>query len=330
MNLIATRTVIWGAKFGIFLSLLGALIAISQSSLMATDDLIPAALAIDFLITLPIAYFFLIHKTSVPKITVVPIFFASFLIASAVLPDGLAFMNLAGVVVVPAVELGVLCYLAYRIYRTRKTFREGVHARFDLMERLRTALEHEIDPPAVARAAAFELAIFTYAFIKWRRKPVEGTVFTYHGASSPHLIVGVFLFLIVIETVGIHLLLSLWNETFAWVATALSIYFGIQLFAHLKALILRPIAVTENDLFLRCGILGDAMIRRENILSAELINGAEGGAFNLVPLGAMSQPNVRLALHQPVAVYGIYGLRKDATVLQLNLDDPAAFIAAIG
>ena len=330
MNLIATRTVIWADKFGMFLSLLCALIAISQSSLMAADDLIPTALAIDFLVTLPVAYFFLIRKTSVPKITVVPIFFASFLIASAVLPDNLALMSLVGVVVVPAVELGVLCYLAYRIYRTRKRFREGVHARFDLMERLRTTLEHEIDPPAVARAAAFELAIFAYAFIKWRRKPVEGTVFTYHRASSPHLIVGVFLFLIVVETVGIHFLLSLWNETLAWVATALSIYFGIQLFAHLKALILRPIVVTESDLLLRCGILGDAMIRREDILSAELVGGAEGEALDLLPLGAMSQPNVRLALKEPVAVYGIYGLSKDATVLPLSLDDPAAFIAAVG
>ena len=49
MNLIATRTVIWAAKFGMFLSLLCALIAISQSSLMAADDLIQPRLPLIFL-----------------------------------------------------------------------------------------------------------------------------------------------------------------------------------------------------------------------------------------------------------------------------------------
>jgi hypothetical protein len=329
MNYFPTAYVIGAAKVGLFLSLLGVLIAISQSSLMTADDFIPTALAIDLIFSLPITYFFLIRKTSVPKITIVPVFFASFLIASWVLPERLAFMSFAGLVVIPAVELGGLAYLAYRIYRTRKAYRRGIDADSDLMERLSSALEHEIKPPAIARAAAFELGIFAYAFIKWRRKPVGENVFTYHRTTSPHLIVGVFLFLITVETIGMHLLIALWSETFAWIATALSIYFAIQLLAHLKAMILRPSVVSDERLYLRCGILGDALIQRKNVLSAEVTSEAGESALDLLPLGAMSQPNVRLTLREPVAVYGFYGLRTHSRVLRLSLDDPEDFAAAI-
>jgi hypothetical protein len=331
MNLFATRSVIWTAKVGILLTLLAALVAISQSSLMTADDLFPTALAIDFLITLPVAYFILIRRTAVPKITLVPVFFFSFLIASFVLPDRVAFMNLAGGLVVPAAELGVLGYLAFRLYRTRETYRDGMQSGSDLMERLRTAFSKEIKPSAIARAAAFEAAIFAYTLIKWRRRPVDGMVFTYHRESSAHLIVGVFLFLIAVETIGIHLLLALWSETLAWVATALSIYLALQLFAHLKALLLRPVVVTEDCLYLRCGILGDAIVPRGNVGSAEMIGVTEydDGGIDLLPLGAMSQPNIQLSLMEPVTVYGVYGLKKTGRVIRLCVDDPDAFAGAI-
>ena len=73
MNYFPTASLIWAAKVGLFLSLLGVLIAISQSALMTADALIPAALAIDFIFSVPVAYFLLIRKTSVPRITVVPV-----------------------------------------------------------------------------------------------------------------------------------------------------------------------------------------------------------------------------------------------------------------
>lgn len=329
MTLKATVSTVWTIKIGIFLSLPAGLVAISQSSLMAADEIIPTALAIDFLFTLPIVYFLLIRKTAVPRATVIPVFFGCFLIASSVVPGDLTFMSLAAVVLIPAVELAGLGYVGFRIFRTRKAYLGEQADGSDLMERLRNAFTRELKPPALAQAAAFEVAALVYALVAWRRKSEAG--FTYHRQNSPILILSLFLFLIVAETVALHLLIALWSEMLAWIATALSVYFALQIFAHMKALRLRPIVVMKSEVRLRCGILGDAVIPRVLIESAERITqvkDAEDG-IDLLPVGGMSQPNVCLTLREPIAIFGVYGMKRRGRLIRLCVDDPPAFLTAL-
>lgn len=328
MNELTANTFRWALKVAVLVSILGGLIAISQSSLLAADEFIPIALAFDLLISIPVIYFLMIRKTAVPRITVVPVFFACFLIASAVLPEGIAFLGYAGLILIPAVELVGITYLGFRIYRTRRAYLGENDTRLDTIERLRRAFEREMKPVAVARVAAFEIGVIAYLLFIWR-KPA-GTSFSYHRLNGAQVLLTVLLFVLVVETIGLHLLLSLWSDTVAWVATALSIYLTIQIVAHLKAVSLRPIVVTDRAVLIRCGILGDAAIPRRIVESAEAINGTdETPAFDLLPLGVMSQPNVSLNLREPVAVYGIYGIKNDATVLRISVDDPTTFIEAV-
>lgn len=328
MNELTANTLRWTLKGAVLLSVLAGLVAISQTSLLTADELIPTALAIDLLISVPVIYFLMIRKSAVPRITVVPVFFVCFLIASSVLPEGVAFFGYAGLVLIPAMEVVGLTYLGLRIYRTRRAFLGEKSIGLDLIERLRRAFEQEIKPVALARAAAFEIGVFAYLLFIWRRP--AGASFSYHRHNGAQILLTVLLFLLLFETIGIHVLLSLWSETAAWVATAISTYFAIQIVAHLKAVSLRPISVTERDVMIRSGILGDVAVAREAVETAMVIDGTvDGPAFDLLPLGAMSQPNVRLILREPAVVYGIYGIKNDATVIQISVDDPAGFIEAI-
>ena len=139
------------------------------------------------------------------------------------------------------------------------------------------------------------------------------------------------MFLLIVETIGLHLLLAEWSSIAAWIATGFSVYLAVQLIAHLKALRLRPIVVTESNLMLRCGILGDCRIPRDTITSAELVTGGdEPSAVDLLPLGGMSQHNVRVVLSEPTTVFGFYGLRRETTAIRLSVDDPDTFITKIG
>ncbi len=311
------------------LAVLGCLIAISQSSMMAADEIIPTALAIDLLISFPVVYFLMFRKTAVPRITVVPVFFLCFFIASSVLPDGVPFLGYAAIILIPAVELVGLTYLGFRIYRSRKVYLYEKSIGSDLMEALRLAFERELKPAALARAAAFEVGVIAFLLFIWRRP--TGESFAYNRDSGAQVLLSVLLFLLVAETIAVHFLLAMWSDTLAWVVTALSIYLTMQIVAHLKALILRPTVITENDLYLRCGILGDAVVPRDIINSAEAITVVEEPAIglDLLPMGAMSQPNVQLTLVEPVTVYGVYGLKKTANVIRLWTDDPDLFIEAI-
>jgi len=328
MNELPVNTLRWTLKVTVLLSVLGGLVAISQSSLAEADELILTALAFDLLISFPVIYLAMIRKTAVPLITVVPVFFACFLIASAVLPDSLAFLGYAGIILIPAVEIAGLTYLGLRIYRTRRVYLAQKETGLDLMERLRRAFECEMKPAAIARAAAFEVAVFGYLLFIWHKPAQPG--FTYHRKNGSQVLLSVLLFLIVVETIGTHLLLSLWNTTLASVVTALGAYFVFQIVAHLKAVSLRPILVTDHEVLLRCGLLGDAAIPKKIIDSVETVTAsADPTSYDLIPLGGMSTPNIRLSLREPVSVFGIYGIKKEATVFRISLDDPTAFIEAL-
>src|SRR5688572_25141020 len=122
MNELTGNTIRWALKVTVLVSMLFGLLAISQSSLMSADEIIPTALAIDLLISFPVVYFLMIRKTTVPRITVLPVFFLCFFIASSVLSDGVPLLAYAAIILIPAVELVGLTYLGFRIYRTRNVY----------------------------------------------------------------------------------------------------------------------------------------------------------------------------------------------------------------
>ncbi len=321
----------WAIKLAILLSVAAAIVLIGQSSLAAAHPLVASAVTIDLIFTVPIAYFFLIRKTSLPKITVAPVFFLCVLVATAVVPtDGRSLLDTVVKFGVPLVELIVLGYLGFRLFRTRRNFIANALPGRDLMERLRDAFAQELKPAIVAGAAAFEVGTFTYAFLKWRR-PASG--FTYHKLNSPVLLMLVFLFLLAAETVVVHILLAMISETAAWIATALSAYFAIQIIAHLKALMLRPILLTNNELLIRCGILGDAAIRLNNIEKIERSSQSQNADWPeiiITPLGQLSQPNVSIHLIEPATVYGVYGIERRVSRISFSVDEPERFISELG
>ncbi len=204
-------------KAGVLFAILLCSILVAQSSWINVDPLIGTAVTIDLIFSIPIIYFLFIRKTSIPKITVVPVFGLGMLIASLLLPAGeRQLLNIALLYAVPLVELSVLVYLAYRVYRTRSAFMAEALLARDVMERLRSAFDREIQPAFVARIAAFELGLFYYTFLA-RRSKHDANSFTYHRKDGSISILVVFLFLLSAETVVIHILLAQWNSIAAWI-----------------------------------------------------------------------------------------------------------------
>ncbi|HMQ03160.1 MAG TPA: hypothetical protein PKD26_04535 [Pyrinomonadaceae bacterium] len=317
-------------KIAILLSLIGGIVLIARSQLVESSDLMATAVAIDFVVTIPLVYFLVIRRTTVPQISIVPVFLLSVLAAWVLVPDdGRFFLNAVIMYAVPAAELFVFAYLGYRVLRTRKAFLDEKAAGRDLMERLRGAFVKELKPPFVARAAAFELGVLIFAVFKWRAP--KAAKFTYHRRNGAVTLLVVFLALLAVETAVVHLLLALWSSVAAWLATAMSFYLAIQMLAHLKALRLRPIELTDPELRLRCGILGDTVIMRKVIESAEPIVQTDDAVdgVDLVPLGGMSQPNVRLTLSEPTTLFGVYGSKRRGSIIRLCVDDPTGFVNAL-
>ena len=316
-------------KIGLLLAIIVCSALIAQSSMIVNYPCIGTAVSIDMLITLPVAYLLFIRNTRIPKTTVLAVFGISLMMTSYLLPENdRSFLNVILVFGLPLIEVFAFCYIGYRIFRTRRAYAGELLKGRDLMERSRTAFAKELKPEILGRAVAFEFGVIAYAFFKWRDEKCENA-FTYHKKNGSTILMGMLLFLLAAETTVFHILIAQWNLTLAWMLTAVSIYFALQLFAHLKALRLRPISIVGSELLFRCGILGDTSIDVALIGSVKMTGRPvedEDGHLTIVPLGPLCQPNVMLRVRRGETFSGFYGFEKRFSSISFYVDEPNEFV----
>ena len=327
MNTINLQLLTNAAKAIFLFGILTLAFFVSRSSLIANPQM-PYAIAIDLTITVPLAYLFFIRKTSISKLTAIPIFIFGLFFASFILPQENSLLHVLKLTVFPALEIGVLSFAGYTIFKARKTFQSLKARNFDVMENLRQTLAKEFSSPAFGKAAAFEISVFYYAFFKWRAAKRDENSFTYHRETGVLALLSVFIFLILAETVALHFLIANWSATAAWITTALSAYFAFQIFAHIKAIISRPIKLGEKEISLRCGIIGDAKIKYDSIEKIEVFNqqfSSDKGAVRLTAAGKLTQPNLKITVREAENFEGFYGFEKKFETIFLAVDEAEKF-----
>ena len=320
---------IWNVlKVGILLSIVIGSFLIARSSFILFHPEIALAITFDLTITLPIAYWFFIRKTKISKLSVFGVFTLGIIIASFVLPtDNRQFLNYLKFFALPVFELGILSCAGFIVYKSSKTYKLLKENRADFLENLRKTLLNEFSSEMMVNAVTFEIAAFYYAFIGWKTKRGEN-FFTYHKKNGATALVLVLAFIIAVETFVVHLLIVQWNAAIAWILTAFSLYFLFQIYAHGKAIFLRPIEITDDKIFINSGLLGDTEIDLENIKSIDFVAPPielEKDAVKLSPLGEFIQSNLKISLREEVVLNGLYGRKKNFKTIFLNIDERETF-----
>ncbi len=315
-------------KAALLLSILMVSVFIAQTSTLINQPLMANAVTFDLVITLPLAYWFFIRKTKISKLTAAGIFTFGIVIASSILPENnRSLLNYFLYFALPVVEFGVLIYAASVIYKSRKTYKTLYQIHKDFLVALRKTLAENFPNVILANAVSFEIAGFYYAFVGWKAKRGE-RFFTYHKTNGTVALLSVIGFLVFIETSVLHYLIAKWNVYFAWVLTALSIYFLFQLFAHGKAIFLRPIEIKKGKLLIRCGLFGDAEIDLVNIKSMDSVTPPfelEDQEVKLSPLGDFTAPNFKISLQNETVLNGVYGIKKNFKTIFLAIDERERF-----
>lgn len=315
-------------KAGFLLSIVAVCYIISRGSLMTLRPQIAAAVTLDLTVSLPFFYFVFIRKTKISRLTVAPLFVFGIVFASLILPaDNRTLLEYLRFFALPVVELGILGYVGFIVYKSRKRFRAINSSRADEMEKLRETLIEEFPIRALANAVVFEISGFYYAVIRWRRRRGAND-FTYHRENGFLAMLSVFVFLVAVETTVVHFLVGKLSVAAAWVLTIGGAYFLFQLVAHGKAVCLRPIELTSETLFVRCGLLGDAAIDLANVAAVELTGEnlkAEKGVLNLTALGKLTPPNLQISVRDKSVLNGIYGRQKEFRAIRLAVDEAGEF-----
>lgn len=181
-----------------------------------------------------------------------------------------------------------------------------------------------------SRLAANELAMLYYALFSWkRRSPAsQGDTFSYCKNSGYTALIAGMMLVIPVETLVVHLLVSQWSETAAWVLTIGSLYATLWLVADCRASMLRPIVFDEDVLKIRSGLRFSADIPLERITAYE--KGAPAAdKRSIVNLGMMGTADGWLVLDAPLAVETAFGGTREIEAIGIAVDDKARFARVV-
>jgi len=305
------------------------MIALAKSSMFKTNpNTLSIGITFDLLLTVPLLYFLLIRKTSIPKTTVVPFMIVGMVVCTVVLPtQNQYYLDLFKTWVFPIIELSIVSYVIYNITKAIKRYRLNRSEKVDFFTTLKNTC-YEILPKSLVIPVVTEIAVFYYGFIYWKKRNLNENEFSYHKDSGTVVLLIAIIFIVAVETFVLHILLQKWNVTVAWILTFLSIYSGVQLLGFLKSLSKRPISINNNKLYLKYGIMNETIIDLKNIDSIEILSKdieLNKETRKLSFLGELESHNIIIRLKEENELTGLYGIKRKYRNLALHVDNKIEF-----
>lgn len=310
--------------FGIPVLILSFIVLIATSSnFKANPEHLATGITFDLLITVPFIYFLLIRKTKIPKTTVVPLIILGVVLCSLILPlENQQHLNLFKTWVLPVIEILVVSYVLYNVRKGIRSYNRTKGPSIDFFTTLKNTC-YELLPKGVVIPVVTEIAVFYYGFVYWKKRELKENEFSYHKDSGTIPLLLVIIFLVGIETVVLHILLTKWSSFAAWSLTVLSIYSAIQLFGFLKSMLKRPIAIENDKLYLRYGIMNETIIDVKTIDHIEISSKdleLNDETRKLSFLGALENHNLIIHLKEKNHLTGLYGIRRTYKHLAVHID----------
>ncbi len=291
------------------------------------------AITLDIAVGVPILFYLLVvRKDFLPLSSIVPVCVLSLLIVRFVLPTSeQSFLRFSDFLI-PAIELIVAAFLLIKL---RCVIRDIRTARLECLyftDALRTGIRKSVKSDFVAAIVASEVSMLYLVFAGWFAKfrtsrPVV-SVHSYHRKSN-------FLFwplmaLVIVETFGLHLVISIWTPTGAWVFTAVSIYTLLWMIGHIHASRLQPVIVDDQYIYLRTGLVWRGQIALSNVSEVRKVTRADRQADGFVNVSLLGDPDVVIVLRDPELLEGLFARKKEAMILGIALDDPEAIVEDVG
>jgi hypothetical protein len=291
------------------------------------------AITLDLLLIAPLAYYLIIRKTSVSAFTVARVLLLGIMLAGLLLSkSNTYFLGIIKTWISPIIEVALIAYLGRKFYRATKVAEKNNSAELDFLMHCRIILRSVLGSQKLANIIASEVAVFYYLFARKAKGIDNKKNFTCYRENGIVLVLSVFLSLFVIETIGMHLILQLWSKTAAWILSGFGLYTCLQLLAHIKSLMARPIVITNDSIILRHGIMGgDAIVPLNNIekivQTSKLIQGGE--IVKMALIKGLEKHQLAIYLKEPIMVTKTFGIQKTARIILVSVDKHRNFLEAL-
>ena len=330
MTISTTNKPNWTIALGIpFLIFLSCLLITFSAKFRLNNDLLSNGILVDLLITAPLVYFLAIRKSNISKLTITRVFIVGLLFAGLILRShSNPILQIIKTWISPIIEAFVILIICKKFYIANKNAKAKNNNKVDFLLHCRSIMFEILGNEKVANIVSSEVAVIYYAFFSTKDKSIDyKTKFTSYKENGLPTVLIAILSIFLIETTGVHFLLSLWSKTIAWMLTGLSFYTCLQLFAHIRALKARPIIINSNSFEVHNGLAGDAFIQFDNIEKIELSNKKPMGreSIKISLLKGLENHNTVVYLKTPIEVTKIFSIKKKTDTVLFFVDKPKEF-----
>ncbi len=296
-------------------------------------DQLSIAILLDLIISAPLLYYISIYNTRVSKKTVTRVFMIGLFFGGLLIgKNNSTLLTTIKHWIAPLIELWVVYSIVDTYLKARKKALHSGISEIDFLPFCRELISSYTGNKKMGNVIASEIAVLFYAF-SFKRNPIvdHKIKFSYHKNNGILLVLGTLLALFLIETTGMHFVFLLWSKTAAWILTLLSTYTCLQLFAHMRSVIARPILLGETKLELHNGLVGDAIIPYTSIESIELTKQVpiEGMTQQLALIKGLEGHNCIIRLSETITITRMFGIEKQCNTILFNCDQPMLFEAEI-
>jgi hypothetical protein len=295
-------------------------------------DLLSAAVTLDMVVLVPLVYLVMARRLGWRAGFAIPILVLMLIAANLLVPDDHQRMLDALELLLAPLELVLMIFLVIKVRAVRSEYRQSGADAGDFFETLEKIVGRTVDAGRLGKVITTEIAVIYYGLLAWRQQPVDrpgATSFSYHRNCGHGTIMGVFLFLIFVETGALHWYLLPRSAPLAWVVFALGIYSVVFLLADLNAARLRPIFLDGNDLVVRTALRWRVGFPLTWIARVETTTHDIEDTDGLLKAFLIPNQNVILHLDRPTTAAGLYGMEKRFRRLALAVDDLPAFVNAL-
>jgi len=283
------------------------------------------AVIIDLVITVPVIYLIASWKFKTKISLVFPLITFGFAAGYFLMPSQHSLLVLLRNYFAPLLEvisLATVSYYAFKFYRETKSSGQP-----DALYVIKTAVNKVLGNSIVSAALITEFAVVYYSLFAWKKRASH---FTCYKTNSTLIIYGFIVFIVLAETIAFHFLFIRINIVFAWIVFATSLYFALQLLAHMKAMIFRSTEFDKNQLIIRYGLAGDVTANYSQDRDVNICSDFKPDAIcSLARLGILKslEPyNIIIEFNEPVLLESFYGRKKKIDVLLLAIDEKEAFV----
>ena len=291
--------------------------------------ILAVAITIDVAVGLPLLFYLLIvRRDLLPQSSLVPVCILALLALRFILPTSEQSILRFSHFLIPAIELCVAVFLLIKLRHVIRDIRSARRECLYLIDALRTGIRKSVKSDFVAAIIASEVAMLYLVIAGWfarfRTFRQDVSEYSYHRKSN--LLFWPLVALMIVETFGIHLVISIWTQPGAWVFTGISVYTLLWMVGHYHASRLQPVIVDDQNIYLRTGLIWRGQIALRNISEVRKAMNADRKASGFVNIALLANPDVVLILKESDVLEGLFARKKEVKVVGVSLDDPKTLV----